>query len=80
MSTVNQENEIVNEPKSAPTDQVVKPVVDGEKADVDTEKTKPEARGPVLRLHRPRWCSPVSYPQEADLATAATSAYLIGLE
>ena len=44
MSTVNQENEIVNEPKSAPTDQVVKPVVDGEKADVDTEKTKPEAR------------------------------------
>ena len=33
MSSVNQENEIVNEPKSAPTDQVVKPVVDGEKAD-----------------------------------------------
>ena len=59
MSTVNQENEIVNEPKSAPTDQVVKPVVDGEKADVDTEKTKPAPldlamKGHVASLNPPR--------------------------
>ena len=33
-----------------------------------------------IERNAPQWLPAVSYPQEADLATAAMSAYLIGFE